>query len=89
MKHFIVTIVEIHMLIVDVSVYLSQAGQNVLMHYMITIFTDIWNTHTFKAYTQDEIRKSHMSKMIMASSQQPKHLINFLLTFSCHDKCVL
>jgi len=41
MKPFIVTIVEIHMLIVDVFVYLSQAGQNVLMHYMITIFTDI------------------------------------------------
>jgi len=38
MKPLIVTIVEIHMLIVDVCVCLSQAGQNVLMHYMITIF---------------------------------------------------
>jgi len=38
MKPLIVTIVEIHMRIVDICVCLSQTVQNVLMHYMITIF---------------------------------------------------
>jgi len=38
MKPLIVTIVEIHMQIIDVCLCLSQAVQNVLMHHMITIF---------------------------------------------------
>jgi len=34
MKPLIVTMVEMHMLIVDVCVRLCQPGENVLMHYM-------------------------------------------------------
>jgi len=46
MKPLIVTMVEMHMLIVDVCVRLCQPGENVLMHYMIIcssedLFTEI------------------------------------------------